>query len=625
MPWLGGGENDQSRGEKVVSQRHVIFSSGPLLAVIMFVLRRVAEVDPDEELAEDDNADLDGTNMCTALGIGGTAMSKGELASLIRFGANAVYDSRDSNGSTGDDSSNQISDMELDTLLERPGGRDATLLINCASSGLSSKSVANTEASSSSGLTDRDASVIDPIERAQQALRERMELMKEIDLRQLDDVVYQKKPTTRESSGDLAGLTDELIGSLGKRIRKERIVMVNAKGSGYGGAVPVLSDNLEASEPMDDPDGEAEGGRRRGRGRQWQHMDFCVLCGKQKTPSQIEAAKEEKRQKKKKRARFAKRRSSKVEAIVPEVEFPDATIAAKCAHCPIVVHFECASAFSLPTRAAGGRAGGSGSHMFCCPHHKCCSCLRSTASAGGMLFRCTGCLTAYCEDCLPQDEIDSVGRCRELEELGYESKQSYFIRCPSCCLSDSDKKAAEIVEVEAEESQIPKEDEVQKDEGEAPADADSVKDDGGKDGDPDADAEGEVFLPNKTQLMRIFWAEAKEEEVEVEEEVDISDEIVEERDKLDTGSSKSQKKRRFEEDQDDDSSEDWSDIESYIPDVPEQVNPEESVSHLAMHPAFKRLLILMEWRAADNSGEFDVAVEASNIFNHATSKLAAGD
>ena len=55
---------------------------------------------------------------------------------------------------------------------------------------------------------------------------------------------------------------------------------------------------------------------------------------------------------------------------------------------------------------------------------------------GGLLFRCMNCMTAYCEDCLPQDEIESIGRCRDLEALGYDSKQSYYIMCPSCCILD---------------------------------------------------------------------------------------------------------------------------------------------------------------------------------------------
>jgi len=50
-------------------------------------------------------------------------------------------------------------------------------------------------------------------------------------------------------------------------------------------------------------------------------------------------------------------------------------------------------------------------------------CVRNTASAGGLLFCCVGCLTSYCEDCLPQDEIEGIGRHRSFEELGYASKQ----------------------------------------------------------------------------------------------------------------------------------------------------------------------------------------------------------
>ena len=62
--------------------------------------------------------------------------------------------------------------------------------------------------------------------------------------------------------------------------------------------------------------------------------------------------------------------------------------------------------------------------------------ISSSLFAGGLLFRCMNCMTAYCEDCLPQDEIESIGRCRDLEALGYDSKQSYYIMCPSCCILD---------------------------------------------------------------------------------------------------------------------------------------------------------------------------------------------
>jgi hypothetical protein len=46
-----------------------------------------------------------------------------------------------------------------------------------------------------------------------------------------------------------------------------------------------------------------------------------------------------------------------------------------------------------------------------------------------------GCLVAFCEDCLPVDDVDveGHGRCRALEAQGYDSKQSYYIKCQSCC------------------------------------------------------------------------------------------------------------------------------------------------------------------------------------------------
>ena len=69
---------------------------------------------------------------------------------------------------------------------------------------------------------------------------------------------------------------------------------------------------------------------------------------------------------------------------------------------------------------------------FSCPHHCCSSCRRSTASAGGLLFRCSDCLTAYCEDCLPQEDVEGDGRNEFLELQAYISKQAFFILCNGC-------------------------------------------------------------------------------------------------------------------------------------------------------------------------------------------------
>lgn len=64
--------------------------------------------------------------------------------------------------------------------------------------------------------------------------------------------------------------------------------------------------------------------------------------------------------------------------------------------------------------------------LMTCSQHKCHSCLRTTGDAGGMLFRyfflcvnaserfvdprrCQTCPQAFCEDCLPEDDIDAIG------------------------------------------------------------------------------------------------------------------------------------------------------------------------------------------------------------------------
>lgn len=581
-------------------------------------------MDPDENIPEDDADEGNGTNLCAALGIGGTVMSKGELASLIRFGANAIYD-----GKEEDSQGQQISDKELDAMLERPGGRDASIVapgVRRSSSG--SHLVENGATPHSS---DASSEVVgDPFERAQQSLRDRMGLLKEVDLRQLDDIIYRKK-TAKENAAslDADSLNADLIGAVGKRVRKERIVMVDGRGTGYGGAVPMLSAQVEAAAAEEaEPEERVVSFRR---GRQWHHISYCVLCGRKKSPSQIEAEKEEKKRKKRKRSRGSNGRRRSEPSLAAK-EFPDPAVAVKCAHCPWVVHFDCAARYSLSTRG-GGSAGIGGGTMFCCPHHKCCACYRSTAAAGGMLFRCVGCLTAYCEDCLPQDEVESVGRCRALEQLGYESKQSYYIRCTACVLVEkgvpSLKEPSEGIEnggevsvtasetmepvVEAAELNTSIEDETRVEEIEAE----------------------EVFVPSKTQLMRIAWNEL-EEVPEVEE---IGEEL-----EVEVGKgSKSSRKRRQSAEADSGEEGDTADIDmgelaTYKPNLPEQLTALECISLIAKHPAFIRLLELLKATPVEDVAEdpssineseaqdaIDPDSEAMTVFNHALSKLEGGN
>lgn len=87
----------------------------------------------------------------------------------------------------------------------------------------------------------------------------------------------------------------------------------------------------------------------------------------------------------------------------------------QCASCPRSAHGPCSGynedqleqmMFVLllpPTRLTLFR------RSYFCPHHNCTPCGRTTQEAGGLLFRCQLCPSAFCEDCLGTGEIVGVG------------------------------------------------------------------------------------------------------------------------------------------------------------------------------------------------------------------------
>ncbi|EGO28787.1 hypothetical protein SERLADRAFT_434683 [Serpula lacrymans var. lacrymans S7.9] len=96
-----------------------------------------------------------------------------------------------------------------------------------------------------------------------------------------------------------------------------------------------------------------------------------------------------------------------------------------CTSCPRVFHAKCHGVSRQQVQR---------SLSLPCSQHSCATCDRNTQQAGGMLFRCQTCPQAFCEDCLPNGELDVVGDVLpEFLLLGYgETSSAYFIRCHDC-------------------------------------------------------------------------------------------------------------------------------------------------------------------------------------------------
>lgn len=201
-----------------------------------------------------------------------------------------------------------------------------------------------------------------------------------------------------------------------------------------------------------------------------------------------------------------------VEKLVLQSKVADPPI--KCAHCPFIFHQSCITSHLDNSRVSG---------MFICPHHRCTICNRSTAAAGGLLFRCIACVTSYCEDCLPQDEIESIGRCRKLEHLGYDSKQSYFIRCSYCCQLDGSKALGILTDKKESANRKEPEDKLKGRLSSISSFVQLESEDDNNDVEDlfieskeiettrvDDDVGEDAIIPLKSQLMRIHWEEIPE-------------------------------------------------------------------------------------------------------------------
>lgn len=309
----------------------------------LFLNAMVAERQTAGDSAPDDSAEAAAASAST--------MSKQELASVIRFGASAVFEKDD----------DDLTDSDLDVLLGRvvePG----TVLDD---GGVASSTV---------------------------LLKKGARALEEVDLRELEGIDYAKKtpdhPELLQPGEDSTGikLSAEDGVCIGKRQRKQRIVMVDGKGLGLHGQVAILADTLsdgddESMIPRPGPGSAVAAAPMKKSRRVWGHEDVCILCSKGEGLS-------------------------------------------KCGHCPRALHLACMD-------AAGARYTHAGN--FTCPQHRCVGCDRSTTAAGGLLFRCATCTSSFCEDCLPEEDVESIGRSPAMEHLGYYAKQAYWIRCETCC------------------------------------------------------------------------------------------------------------------------------------------------------------------------------------------------
>ena len=179
---------------------------------------------------------------------------------------------------------------------------------------------------------------------------------------------YKKKRTPKD-----VGHIGEMMR---KRHRKNRIMLVQGKGSGYGSAVPVLKSNdydlATGERSVFQRELGGSGGNFKNVGRkhlkggvdfEWQ--EICQVCG-------------------------------------------DGGSLVCCPRCPVAVHLTCARMRS-------------DKEFACCSQHHCIKCSKSTSDAGGWMFRCSCCPSAYCEDHLPPG-ARVLERCDRMEDLGYMIK-----------------------------------------------------------------------------------------------------------------------------------------------------------------------------------------------------------
>jgi len=213
-----------------------------------------------------------------------------------------------------------------------------------------------------------------------------------VDFRKLRDASSQDKDKTKRGATlnklkqewKAVQYGEDTVMGKGKRQKTSRIVQMNGLGSGYGAkSVPVLAMNnygLEQGEPSvwKETKRTVQVPKYKEHRKSFVNQDFCQTCG-------------------------------------------DGGVLILCPRCPISVHEHCCG---LAAR-----------NFQSCSHHRCSLCNKTVQGAGGLLYPCQSCPSAFCGDCLPEQDLRFLGNSLpRFDVLGHGATNNYhYIHCSKQC------------------------------------------------------------------------------------------------------------------------------------------------------------------------------------------------
>ncbi len=130
----------------------------------------------------------------------------------------------------------------------------------------------------------------------------------------------------------------------------------------------------------------------------WLHNDFCCICGSIKVPGSLHD---------------------------DDLEDEDEYALMLCKLCPRAFHSICFANANLPKELSVLE----NSVVAICPQHKC----ECDNAVGSVSFPCYECLAVFCENCIDEDVVDSIGRLTPYNTASdFYCRSRHFIRCEPC-------------------------------------------------------------------------------------------------------------------------------------------------------------------------------------------------